>query len=594
MKRAFALCSLAIALAPVVGAQNPRPNVAIDDIFGTSRLASDGDLSAFLGRVIDRGGDGKGGGGGAIRMAVATSDGRGIEWTPAVIIDSDPTGSTKLVYGRRATEPPVRVVGDSIYAAWLDSRDGSSELYFNRSTDRGVTWEGDVRLDNGFPVGTEFVRDYTLGVAPDPAGDHLYVFFKVDITITLSRWFLVASHDGGATWGSAVPVSTVEADSLSAAPATLYVDGLDVHTAWTDGRNSPTMLDLFYRKSSDGGATFGPEIQLDSSGPGLGDVDQDLDLIGSGSTIGVVWTEYQLASFILAEVHATVSTDGGASFPPDQLIGGYTPGVHRTDHTLIAASGGNLVLFWTDDRSGTEEVYSVYSSDGGVTWTPEVRISSDDGIRSTGLSLAQGNQGDDLVLLLQDLVSSSDASAEALLSRDNGETWSTELQLNEPTGDIEFVLGSFNALYRNIIVHWELSGGGGKGKGKGKGSETQYMAGFRPQTIELVDFTAGSTEARADMSLFSPDGFVVVGFSNSPGAYTLGGRNTGLALDPLLTLTVQSGMFQTTLDPDGSGSLTILSPGGLSAGTYYGAAIGFDPVTLTFGDITDVTEIVVE
>ena len=43
-----------------------------------------------------------------------------------------------------------------------------------------------------------------------------------------------------------------------------------MHVAWPDARDASGLKDVYYRRSTDGGASFGAEIQIDSSGPGRG------------------------------------------------------------------------------------------------------------------------------------------------------------------------------------------------------------------------------------------------------------------------------------------------------------------------------------
>jgi hypothetical protein len=36
--------------------------------------------------------------------------------------------------------------GPNVYVTWQDTRDGNWEIYFKRSTDRGASWDPDLRL----------------------------------------------------------------------------------------------------------------------------------------------------------------------------------------------------------------------------------------------------------------------------------------------------------------------------------------------------------------------------------------------------------------------------------------------------------------
>jgi len=47
-----------------------------------------------------------------------------------------------------ATQPALAVLGNTLYATWLDEREGYSQpdVYFAQSTDGGVTWSANVRV----------------------------------------------------------------------------------------------------------------------------------------------------------------------------------------------------------------------------------------------------------------------------------------------------------------------------------------------------------------------------------------------------------------------------------------------------------------
>ena len=44
--------------------------------------------------------------------------------------------------------PSVAVAGDNVHITWWDDRNGNNEVYYKHSADGGVTWGDDVRLTN--------------------------------------------------------------------------------------------------------------------------------------------------------------------------------------------------------------------------------------------------------------------------------------------------------------------------------------------------------------------------------------------------------------------------------------------------------------
>ncbi len=48
-----------------------------------------------------------------------------------------------------ATQPAIAVLGNTLYATWLDEREGydQPDIYFAQSTDDGVTWSANTRVN---------------------------------------------------------------------------------------------------------------------------------------------------------------------------------------------------------------------------------------------------------------------------------------------------------------------------------------------------------------------------------------------------------------------------------------------------------------
>jgi hypothetical protein len=80
--------------------------------------------------------------------------------------------------------------GNTLHLVWEDTRDNSTQVYYKRSVDDGVTWGPDIRLSN-LTAGT---------VEPEPrigtVGNTVLVFFS-NKTHTGEHIFYVSSVDGG-------------------------------------------------------------------------------------------------------------------------------------------------------------------------------------------------------------------------------------------------------------------------------------------------------------------------------------------------------------------------------------------------------------
>jgi hypothetical protein len=140
-------------------------------------------------------------------------------------------------------------VWDSIvHVAWLDYRDGNSEIYYKRSVDNGVTWEQDVRLTNDDSVSWSpsiGVCDSIVHVAWWDRRDGNYeIYYKKSI-------------DNGVTWEQDVRLTND--DSVSWSPSIGVCDSI-VHVAWVDTRDGN--LEIYYKRSVDNGITWEQDVRL--------------------------------------------------------------------------------------------------------------------------------------------------------------------------------------------------------------------------------------------------------------------------------------------------------------------------------------------
>ena len=183
---------------------------------------------------------------------------------------------------------------------------GNSGNFFNyvadehivlfRSSDGGVTYPFSVSpAAQSLTTNTGNIKlldrsdSWTLGagqdwIMPDPGNaQRLAVVFNADPTPSPNDGvgfddtdaFIVRSNDRGATWTAPLRLNADGAGPVQIFPTAAWDSANDCLTvAWLDGRRGFTdpafrnsqgnvFLDTIIRTSSDGGATFGPEFQLD-------------------------------------------------------------------------------------------------------------------------------------------------------------------------------------------------------------------------------------------------------------------------------------------------------------------------------------------
>jgi hypothetical protein len=205
--------------------------------------------------------------GGGVRFARSTDGGA----TFSVQRIDDPKGP-----GRSIAAVPFVGPNGEVYAAWNDY--AANAIVFNRSFDGGVTWgtPGTISTKSApfqINVPAELFRGALVYPACDAdrsAGAHRgrLTCSWMDLTAGGNADILLSySDDRGATWSAPLPVTDTAAnvDRFNQWLSTDAVTG-EVNVSFYDTRNDTTghryETDVYLARSTDGGATFGPNTRV--------------------------------------------------------------------------------------------------------------------------------------------------------------------------------------------------------------------------------------------------------------------------------------------------------------------------------------------
>ncbi len=216
-------------------------------------------------------------------------------------------------------------------------------------------WSEDMRL----------TFDYAYSADPKAAcdGDTIHLVWWKNYLDSLSNYrdeiFYKRSTDAGETWGEDVMLS-VE-DTQSSTMPQVAVWGNVVHVIWFEDD-----FGLLYRRSTDGGETWG---NFDSIVPSM----KYSSIQAFGDTIYIAGI---VAS--LGVLRFTKSFDGGNSWQPIIEItqARANPTLRVISNTILDVTVSYRAL------PGVCEVYNVLSFNGGQTWLDSVMVSENDGIGS--------------------------------------------------------------------------------------------------------------------------------------------------------------------------------------------------------------------
>jgi hypothetical protein len=239
---------------------------------------------------------------------------------------------------------------------WEDNRDGDYEIYYKQSVDAGLTWGADTRLTNS-PGGS-----FDPCIAVSGSVVHVVWDDLRNATGTMDyEIYYKCSTDGGLSWG---PDTRLTNNPSYCGYPCIVATGPVVQVVWEDDRDGNG--EIYYKRSTDAGLTWGADTRLTND---LAD-SWDPCIVVNGSVMHLVWMDMRDGNY---EVYYKRSEDGGISWGDDTRL---TNASGESQYPNIAVSGPNVHLVWPDARDGNFEIYYKQSTDGGLTWGLDTRLTS--------------------------------------------------------------------------------------------------------------------------------------------------------------------------------------------------------------------------
>ncbi|MCP4278129.1 MAG: DUF5011 domain-containing protein, partial [Gammaproteobacteria bacterium] len=279
-----------------------------------------------------------------------------------------------------AYNPQVSSDGNgNVYVTWMDHRNGpKDDIYFNSSSDYGVTWQGDKRLDTGDTPGASSA--YNPQISSDGKGN-IYVTWEDSRNGSFDIYFN-SSSDYGVTWKGDKRLDTGDALGASSAynPQVSSDGNGNVYVTWMDHRNGPKD-DIYFNSSSDYGVTWQGDKRLDT-GDAPGASQSTCPQISSdrNGNVYVTWMDIRYGSGF-TDIYFNSSSDYGATWQGEKRLDtGDVPGTNWSSYPRISNDGnGNVYVTWKDSRNEPkDDIYFNYSGDYGVTWQGDKRLDTGD------------------------------------------------------------------------------------------------------------------------------------------------------------------------------------------------------------------------
>ena len=272
-------------------------------------------------------------------------------------IDNNPTSP---YYGR-------------FYVAWKDFTNGGfiSLMY----SDNGTIWSNRIQMGVAFNVQGPWPT-----VAPN--GDVYIAWLHWTSFPDFINIELVRSTDGGDSVATLTPPllngvnprdetptancgrAALNGDiRILALPQIVVSSNGDLHIVYNydpDGYNTGDVIDVFYRRSTDNGATWEPEIRLNDDAT-TNDNFMPTISVGEDDTLVATWYDRRLdPNNYLFDYYMTFSRDGGQTWEPNSRISDISSPVYidpnmatcyHGDYDQQAQYQGKAYIAWADDRN---------------------------------------------------------------------------------------------------------------------------------------------------------------------------------------------------------------------------------------------------
>ena len=317
--------------------------------------------------------------------------------------------------------------GSNRFLVWYDHTPGNYDIFFRRSTDGGATWQPTVNLS------TNPGHSYTPQMAV--SGSNVYIAWTQSSSDgTLTDVFFRGSTDNGATWGPKIKLSNTGTLFIFAT-FDIAAHGSNVYVTWEDDASA----DVFLRRSADNGATWKAIRNMSNN---AGD-SFDPQVAASGSNVYAVWYDKTPGNY---EIFLQRSTDSGATWKAAKNLS--NNGGASSD-PKIAVSGSTVYVVWSDDTPSSDILFRS-SADNGASWNPASNLSSNP-TSSKGPQIAVS--GSSVYVVWTQRISADEFAVFFRGSTNNGGTWGAKIKLSSSGGNVGSV-PDVAAVGSNVYVSW--------------------------------------------------------------------------------------------------------------------------------------------
>src|SRR6266516_574885 len=257
----------------------------------------------------------------------------------------------------------------------------------------------------------------------------------------------------GARFGPNVQVDRPPAYSAGAPSLKVGSDGV-AYLAFTGWGGSVTQADIFFTKSLDGGQTWTTPLRVNNDAGGANQMEPALAL-DNANHIFIAWTDTRNGN---NDVFFAKSTDGGLSFSANVRANDVTTNSQSQPDVVVDPVNPTLVhTAWTDTRTAVTgpDIYYANSTDGGLSFNPSVRVNNDTGGAAQGEpTIATDVAGMIYVAWTDNRNPNTAPDIYATRSSNAGASFAANVRVNDETGAVTQLIPNIAANAGKVQVAW--------------------------------------------------------------------------------------------------------------------------------------------
>jgi hypothetical protein len=149
------------------------------------------------------------------------------------------------------------------------------------------------------------------------------------------------------------------------------VFGSTIYAAWYDVRNGNS--DVYVTKSTDGGQSWGTNVRTNDDRTTAVQYKPSIGVDAAG-VLYMVWRDGRNGN---ADIYFAKSTDGGKSFTKNLRINDDRGVAYQGNPAIAVGRDGALYVVWSDNRSGNDDVYFTMSGNKGGSFSRNMKLNDD-------------------------------------------------------------------------------------------------------------------------------------------------------------------------------------------------------------------------